>query len=146
MKSASILIGVCGGLFALSTITAVAVPEQGPLHANSSTLAYGTFGSPDRETVLLVSGTSMQPTAWRIQLCLQLVIRGDRLAVYDNRGIGFPTTFSAEGNPNTRSVGSRSFADAITAVASRAAGFLRMKCMRVIMLLNGEQVVRRRTR
>src|SRR5262245_54770097 len=100
MRSALKRLGLCGCLFALTAITAAPAPEQGQVHANGITIAYESFGAPDRETVLLIAGTGMQLTGWPIQLCQELVRRGYRVVIYDNRDIGLSTKFNAAGKPD----------------------------------------------
>ena len=93
MRNASKLIGICGGLVAFTALSAPA-PQQGQVQANGITIAYEMFGSPDRETVLLVAGTGMQLTGWPVRLCQELVNRGYRVVIYDNRDIGLSTKFN----------------------------------------------------
>jgi pimeloyl-ACP methyl ester carboxylesterase len=104
MRNASRLIGVCGGLFALTTMTGAPAPQQGQAQANGITIAYESFGSPDRETVLLIAGTGMQLTGWPIELCQELVSRGYRVVRYDNRDIGLSTRLNAERKPDFAAV------------------------------------------
>jgi pimeloyl-ACP methyl ester carboxylesterase len=80
------------------------MPEQGQVQANGITIAYESFGSPDRETVLLVAGTGMQLTGWPIQLCQELESRGYRVVIYDNRDIGLSIRLNAEGKPDFAAV------------------------------------------
>src|SRR5262249_13550619 len=83
MRHAAKLLGVCSGLFGLTTTAALA-SEQRQVQANGMTIAYKSFGSPNRDTVLLVAGTGMQLTGWPTQLCEELVSRGYRVIIYDN--------------------------------------------------------------
>ena len=48
--------GCCTGLFFLTTLNGTPAPQQDHVQANGITIAYQTFGSPDRETVLLIAG------------------------------------------------------------------------------------------
>ena len=43
MRNASKLIGVCGGLFALTTITGAPAPQQGQVQANGIIITYGSW-------------------------------------------------------------------------------------------------------
>src|SRR5262249_20448071 len=104
MRHAAKLLGVCSGLFALTTVTAALASERGQVRANGMTIAFESFGSPDRETVLLVAGTGMQLTGWPIQLCEELVSRGYRVVIYDNRDIGLSTRLDAAGKPDFAAV------------------------------------------
>ncbi len=104
MKNASNRIGVFGALFALTTITASSAPKQGQVQVNGITIAYQSFGSPDRETVLLIAGTGMQLTGWPVELCQELARRGYRVVIYDNRDIGLSTKLNTEGPPDFAAV------------------------------------------
>src|SRR5215470_15477932 len=46
----------------------------------------------------------MQLTGWPLQLCEELVSRGYRVAIYDNRDSGLSTKFNAEGKPDFAAV------------------------------------------
>jgi pimeloyl-ACP methyl ester carboxylesterase len=104
MRNAAKLIGICGDLVALTALIGAPAPQQGQVHANGISIAYETFGSPDRETVLLVAGTGMQLTGWPVQLCQELVNRGYRVVIYDNRDIGLSTKFNSKGKPDFAAV------------------------------------------
>lgn len=104
MRNTSKLIGVCAGLVTLTALHGAPAPQQGRVRANGITIAYQSFGSPDRETVLLVAGTGMQLTGWPVQLCEELVKRGHRVVIYDNRDVGLSTKFEAAGKPDFAAV------------------------------------------
>jgi len=95
MKPAGILILLCAA-------SALASPAEkaGRVQANGITIAYESFGATDRETVLLIAGSAMQLTGWPVHLCDELVERGYRAIVFDNRDIGLSTKFEAAGMPD----------------------------------------------
>jgi pimeloyl-ACP methyl ester carboxylesterase len=95
MKRKAILILVCAAL-------ALASPagKPGRVQANGITIAYESFGDADRETVLLIAGSAMQLTGWPVELCKELVKRGYRVIIYDNRDTGLSTRFDAAGVPD----------------------------------------------
>ena len=61
---------------------------MGRITANGVELEYGTFGSPDDPTVLLVAGLGMQMTGWHEEFCGELAARGFHVVRYDNRDCG----------------------------------------------------------
>jgi pimeloyl-ACP methyl ester carboxylesterase len=65
--------------------------------ANGITIAYESLGPTDRESVLLIMGNGAQLTAWPIELCQELVKRGYRVIIYDNRDVGLSTKFDEAG-------------------------------------------------
>jgi pimeloyl-ACP methyl ester carboxylesterase len=77
---------------------------SGTVQANGITIAYETFGPAERETVLMIMGNGTQLTAWPIELCDELVKRGYRVVIYDNRDVGLSTKFDKAGVPDTRVV------------------------------------------
>ena len=78
--------------------------NAGQVEANGITIAYESFGAADRETVLLIAGSAMPLTGWPVQLCNQLVKRGYRVVIYDNRDIGLSTKFDDAGVPDLAAV------------------------------------------
>ena len=54
MRNPSRLMGSCAGLFFLTTLNGTPVPQQDHVQANGITIAYQSFGSPDRETDTIV--------------------------------------------------------------------------------------------
>jgi pimeloyl-ACP methyl ester carboxylesterase len=74
------------------------------VQANGITIAYETFGPTDRETVLLIMGTGAQLTEWPVELCQELVRRGYRVVIYDNRDVGLSTRFEAAGLPDWKAI------------------------------------------
>src|SRR5262249_17519144 len=79
--------------------------QRGQARANGITIAYESFGPTDRETVLLIMGNGSQLTAWPVELCEELVQRGYRVVIYDNRDVGGSTRFDAAGGPATEGGG-----------------------------------------
>jgi pimeloyl-ACP methyl ester carboxylesterase len=74
--------------------------ETGRVQANGITIAYESSGDVSRETVLLVAGSAMQLTGWPKELRDELVKRGYRVVVFDNRDIGLSTKFDDAGLPD----------------------------------------------
>jgi pimeloyl-ACP methyl ester carboxylesterase len=84
-----------------NTLTPVA---SGSVPANGIKIAYESFGPTDRETVLLIMGNGTQLTAWPVELCDELVRRGYRALIYDNRDVGLSTKFDEAGVPDAKAV------------------------------------------
>ena len=78
--------------------------KTGQVKIDGITIAYESFGSEDRETVLLIMGSATQLTAWHVELCEELVKRGYRVIRYDNRDVGLSTRFEAAGMPDFAAV------------------------------------------
>jgi pimeloyl-ACP methyl ester carboxylesterase len=78
--------------------------QTGQVQANGITIAYESFGTTDRETVLLIMGNGAQLTAWPIELCEELVKRGYRVVIYDNRDVGLSTKFTEAAAPDAKAV------------------------------------------
>jgi len=95
MKRTATLALVCAAL-------ALASPagKPGRVQANGISIAYESFGAADRQTVLLIAGSAMQLTGWPVELCDELVKRGYRVIIYDNRDIGLSTKFDSAGLPD----------------------------------------------
>src|SRR5262245_51634539 len=104
MRNTWKLTGVCAGLFVLTNLDAAPKRKSRYALANGITIAYESFGSPDRETVLLIAGTGMQLTGWPVQLREELVRRGYRVVIYDNRDAGLSTKCNAAGVPDLTKV------------------------------------------
>jgi pimeloyl-ACP methyl ester carboxylesterase len=84
--------------------TAGASFHEGQVQANSITIAYESFGPADRETMLLIQGQGAQLTAWPVELCEELVKRGYRVVIYDNRDVGLSTKFNSAGMPDLEAI------------------------------------------
>jgi pimeloyl-ACP methyl ester carboxylesterase len=76
----------------------------GKVQANGVTIAYESFGVTDREAILMIMGNGTQLTAWPVELCHELVNRGYRVIIYDNRDVGLSTKFDRAGVLDTRAV------------------------------------------
>jgi pimeloyl-ACP methyl ester carboxylesterase len=84
--------------------TADASFHEGRVQANGITIAYESFGPADRETMLLIQGHGAQLTAWPVELCQELVKRGYRVVIYDNRDVGLSTKFDSAGLPDLEAI------------------------------------------
>jgi len=78
--------------------------ERGQVQANGLTIAYESFGPADREAILMIMGNGAQLTAWPAELCEELVKRGYRVVIYDNRDVGLSTKFDKAGLPDPKEV------------------------------------------
>src|SRR5262249_19693954 len=68
--------------------------------ANGISIAYRSYGSPQRETILLMMGVGGQLTDWPAELPAELVKRGYRVVIFDNRDAGLSTRFESTGLPD----------------------------------------------
>ncbi len=84
--------------------TAGASPREGQVKSNGITIAYESYGPKDRETMLLIQGQGAQLTAWPVELCEELVKRGYRVIIYDNRDVGLSTKFDSAGMPDLEAI------------------------------------------
>jgi pimeloyl-ACP methyl ester carboxylesterase len=73
---------------------------ESQIHVNGITIAYRSYGSADRETILLIMGVGGQLTEWPAELPAELVKRGYRVVTYDNRDAGLSTKFDSSGLPD----------------------------------------------
>src|SRR5262249_52440804 len=78
--------------------------RQGQVQANGITIAYKSFGPEDREAILLIMGSYSQLTAWPVELCEELVKRGYRVIVFDNRDVGLSTKLDSAGPPDWQAI------------------------------------------
>jgi pimeloyl-ACP methyl ester carboxylesterase len=78
--------------------------REGKAKANGITIAYESFGPEDREVMLLIMGNGAQLTAWPAELIEELVERGYRVVIYDNRDVGLSTKFDRAGVPDAKAV------------------------------------------
>src|SRR5262245_42744926 len=78
-----------------------ALPEshESRIQANGISVAYRSYGSPDRETILLIMGVGGQLVDWPAELPAALLKRGYRVVSYDNRDAGLSTRFESSGLP-----------------------------------------------
>jgi pimeloyl-ACP methyl ester carboxylesterase len=72
---------------------------ESQVQANGITIAYRSYGSVDREAILLIMGVGGQLTEWPGELPAELLKRGYRVVVYDNRDAGLSTRFDSSGLP-----------------------------------------------
>jgi pimeloyl-ACP methyl ester carboxylesterase len=77
----------------------------GQVQANGITIAYESFGAPERETILLIGGTGQQLVDWPLELSKGLTDHGYRVVRYDNRDIGRSTHFTKAGLPDAEAIG-----------------------------------------
>src|SRR5262249_3769155 len=84
---------------------AASVPaREGKVKANGITIAYKSFGPEDREAILLIMGAYSQLTQWPVELCEELVKRGYRVIVFDNRDVGLSTKLESAGPPDWKAI------------------------------------------
>jgi pimeloyl-ACP methyl ester carboxylesterase len=78
--------------------------REGRVEANRITVAYKSFGPEGREAILLIMGSYNQLTQWPVELCEELVKRGYRVIVFDNRDVGLSTKFESAGSPDWKAI------------------------------------------
>ena len=78
--------------------------REGQVKSNGITIAYEDFGQENHEAMLLIMGNGTQLTAWPSELIGELVKRGYRVVIYDNRDVGLSTKFDKAGMPDTEAV------------------------------------------
>lgn len=100
----ALLIGILLGLIPVRPIHASPRHTRAEVHVNGITIAYESYGPSDRETVLLIAGTAMQLIDWDPRFCQDLVDRGYRVVIFDNRDIGLSTKFESAGRPDFAAV------------------------------------------
>ena len=100
MKTTLALIGVIAALVLVEPLAASTIHQTGQVQANGIIIAYESFGNADREAILLIAGTGMQLTDWPTEFCEELMKRGYRVVIYDNRDTGLSTRFNAAGMPD----------------------------------------------
>jgi pimeloyl-ACP methyl ester carboxylesterase len=81
-----------------------AAVSRGTVKANGITIAYESFGPADHEAMLLIMGMGAQLTAWPAELCGELVKRGYRVIIFDNRDVGLSTKFDSAGLPDMEAI------------------------------------------
>lgn len=105
-------LSVLGAVLWLAAACAPAAPPPAPttdhtvgtVRANDITIAYETFGPANNEPVLLLGGTGQQLIDWPLALIQELVRRGYRPIVFDNRDIGLSTHFTDAGLPDSAAI------------------------------------------
>ncbi len=83
---------------------AAAQHTSGVAEVNGIKIAYESFGTADRKTVLLIGGTGQQLIDWPTSLVNDLVQRGYRVVVFDNRDSGLSTKLTEAGLPDTAAI------------------------------------------
>ena len=68
--------------------------------ANGIEIEYESFGAPDAEAMLLISGLGSQMLRWAAPFCDMLVARGHRVVRFDNRDAGLSTHFTGATAPD----------------------------------------------
>jgi pimeloyl-ACP methyl ester carboxylesterase len=74
------------------------------ISANGIQIEYESFGAPDAEAMLLISGMGVQLTRWPTGFCERLAARGYRVIRFDNRDAGLSTAFAGEGMPDVHGI------------------------------------------
>ncbi|HTF31125.1 MAG TPA: alpha/beta hydrolase [Flavitalea sp.] len=74
--------------------------QPGVAQVNGIRIAYHSYGTKNKEVILMISGTNAQLTMWPAPLCDKLVKNGYRVIVFDNRDIGLSTKFDNAGQPD----------------------------------------------
>jgi pimeloyl-ACP methyl ester carboxylesterase len=87
-------------IFLSGTTAFVSIAQAGKVQVNGITIAYESYGTSNKETILLISGTNAQLTMWDPGLRNKLVQKGYRVIVFDNRDIGLSTKFDHAGMPD----------------------------------------------
>jgi pimeloyl-ACP methyl ester carboxylesterase len=76
------------------------VAQPGKATVNGITIAYQSYGTKNKDVMLLIAGTNAQLTMWTPAFCNKLVSKGFRVIVFDNRDIGLSTKFDQAGLPD----------------------------------------------
>lgn len=102
----AILVLVLSKSYARSdVVTSMNKPVTGVVKANGINIAYESYGSPDCETILLISGTGAQLIDWPVELIEELVKQDYRVVCFDNRDVGLSTKFDEAGYPDLTAIG-----------------------------------------
>src|SRR6478735_12183930 len=78
--------------------------QPGIAQVNGISIAYNSYGTKNKEVFLLISGTNAQLTMWPKVFCDNLVNKGYRVIVFDNRDIGLSTKFDEAGMPDWNAI------------------------------------------
>jgi pimeloyl-ACP methyl ester carboxylesterase len=78
--------------------------QPGIAQVNGINIAYHSYGTKNKEVFLLISGTNAQLTMWPKIFCDNLVNKGYRVIVFDNRDIGLSTKFDEAGMPDWNAI------------------------------------------
>lgn len=87
-----------------TTEVSITPTDSGQVEANGITIAYESFGSPDDEAIVLITGTGMQLVGWPLELVSELVDRGYRVVRFDNRDSGLSTKMTEAGLPDSEAI------------------------------------------
>jgi len=79
-------------------------PINETVKANGITLAYESFGSTNKETIILIQGTSATSLHYPAELCEELADKGYRVIRFDNRDIGLSSKLDSLGAPDWASI------------------------------------------
>ena len=104
MKIAFALIAIVVGLVLVNPFGADRIHQKGQVQADGITIAYQSFGKPDRESILLIGVTGIQLTDWPTEFCVELASRSYRIVICDNRDIGLSSKFDGAGVPDLAAV------------------------------------------
>ncbi len=94
----------CAARFGMRQPPATLQHATGVVRANGIAIAYESYGTSDRETMLLIGGTGQQLIDWPPELIQELVGRGYRVVVFDNRDVGRSTRLTAAGLPDSAAI------------------------------------------
>lgn len=75
-------------------------------HANGIEIEYESFGAPDAEAMLLITGLGTQMLRWSEPFCELLVAQGYRVIRFDNRDAGLSTHFTGAAAPGLNELAS----------------------------------------
>lgn len=75
------------------------------VQTNGIEIEYESFGAPDAEAMLLISGMGVQLTRWDASFCQALAARGYRVIRFDNRDAGLSTRFDHAPAPDMAALG-----------------------------------------
>ncbi|MEI6206043.1 MAG: alpha/beta hydrolase [Desulfuromonadales bacterium] len=71
---------------------------------NEIEIEYESFGSITCEAMVLISGLGVQMTRWPVSFCEDLASKGYLVIRFDNRDIGYSTSFAHSGVPNLEDI------------------------------------------
>ena len=104
MKITFALMAIVVGLVLVNPFGADTIHQKGQVQADGITIAYESFGKPDRETILLMGVTRTQLADWPTEFCEELVSRSYMVVICDNRDIGLSSKFDGAGVPDLAAV------------------------------------------
>jgi len=74
------------------------------VHTNGIEIEYESFGPIACEAMVLISGLGVQMTRWPVSFCEDLATKGYRVIRFDNRDVGYSTSFAPSGVPNLEDI------------------------------------------